>query len=444
MRRVIFQTAFSGGIKVLGAGLTFLMFMCLARAMSAEEYGRFAQMFSIGNFCALVALLGQHTRVLKRLSAALEMENLEAARTVFWQSWWVVVLFGALVSAALVAAAPLLAALVPGFDIWILIGAACFILPFAFAELAASCLRVVGALLWALVPRDILWRGAVVLLALAISGGLIAGLGAMEVMAVISGMLMVFVLGQMLRIGKALPTALRQRQGPRPERAIWTESAWLWAASLVGVIGANLSVVVVGLFLSPTDSGAFFAASKISQLLHLPTMAVSVVATPTVARLIERRAMAELQVFSRGLVVILAASALGGALAICLSPGWVLSLLNPDFAFAGPALLLLTAGYLVAAFCGIPTILMLMSRGERTFVWYQGLFDGLGILLIVPLLPLLGLEGAALGLLLGKIGWNIAAVRWCRRELGIDPSLLVFLRPPPATPHSPDSPDSQA
>ncbi|KUP93537.1 lipopolysaccharide biosynthesis protein [Tritonibacter horizontis] len=430
MQRVIFQTAFSGGIKVLGAGLTFLMFMCLARAMSAEEYGRFAQMFSIGNFCALIALMGQHTRVLKRLSAALEVENHAAARSVFWQSWWVVILFGSLVCVLLIASAPLLAAFSFGFDIWILIGAACFILPFAFAELAASNLRVVGALLWALVPRDILWRGGVVVMALAISASLLPALTAMETMAIISGMLLFFVLGQILRIGRALPPELQHRQWPQPDREIWTESAWLWAASLVGVIGANLSVVVVGLLLSTVESGAFFAATKISQLLHLPTMAVSVVATPAVARLIQRNAFQELQVFCRGLVIILSVSALGGALIICAAPTWILSLLNPEFGIASTALLILTASYLVTSLCGTPTILMLMSKGERKFVWYQGLFDGLGILLIFPLLPLVGLEGAALGLLLGKIGWNVAAVRWCRRELGVDPSIWVIFRRP--------------
>lgn len=414
----------------MGAALTFLMLMFLARAMSADEYGRFAQMFSIGNFSALVALLGQHTRVLKRLSAALEMDNLAVARKVFWQAWQVVALFGGLVCIVLIGTAPVLAAFIADFDIWILIGAACFILPFAFAELASSNLRVVGALVWALVPRDIIWRGAVVLFALAISAGFLGIADATEVMALISGMLAVMVLTQLLQIKRSLPSELRKAQGLGDKKEIWKESAWLWAASLVGIIGANLSVVIVGLLMSPADSGAFFAASKISQLLHLPAMAVGVVATPTIARLIERKSMEELQAYCKGVAMLLTASATCGAVVIALFPEWLLSLLNPEFAYASPALLILTASYLVTALCGTPTILMLMSKGERTFVWYQGICDGIGVLLLIPLIPLLGLEGAALGLLLGKIGWNIAAVRWCRRELKIEPSLVMLWKKP--------------
>lgn len=105
MRRLIFQTFLFGGVKVAGAGLTFLTFMFLARVMTVEECGRFALVFSLGSLGALLALFGQHTRALKRMSASLEAQKIKTARSVFWQSCALVGMGSLLVVGALLSIA---------------------------------------------------------------------------------------------------------------------------------------------------------------------------------------------------------------------------------------------------------------------------------------------------------------------------------------------------
>jgi len=80
----------AGTIAISSAGLSFLMFLFLAKALGAEEYGRFAPMFSLGSFLAFVALLGQQTRVLKRLPGWIDAAEFGSANQLLRQALIVV------------------------------------------------------------------------------------------------------------------------------------------------------------------------------------------------------------------------------------------------------------------------------------------------------------------------------------------------------------------
>lgn len=206
------------------------------------------------------------------------------------------------------------------------------------------------------------------------------------------------------------------------------ESNWLWAASLMVVLSAHLSVVIVGLLMTPADAGAYFAAFKISQLLHLPMVAAGVVAVPSIAPLIERGDKSELQDYCRVMAIILAVTSAFGAAAIFSAPQWFLSLLEEEYRIASNALVLLALGFLVSAFCGLSIPLMIAVNGERSFFIYQCMFDGGATVLIFPLVYVWGLEGTSLAILLGKIGWNAAAVVWCRPHLRVDPAVFAVFQ----------------
>ena len=65
MRKVVGGSLAAFAIKVASAGLSFFMFVALARVMSRADYGIFAFGFSLATFLALVALLGQRTLALR-------------------------------------------------------------------------------------------------------------------------------------------------------------------------------------------------------------------------------------------------------------------------------------------------------------------------------------------------------------------------------------------
>lgn len=427
MNSLFAQNILSGGIKVAGAGLTFLMFLALARALGPEEYGRFATMFSLGNFLAFVALLGQQTRVLKHLPGWIDAAQFGLVKRMLRQALSTTVACCATICAFLYLCTFVLPA--PEATV-ILLGAIPFILPFALGELFASLLRVFGAISGALLPRDILWRLTVVMLTSSAGLGLLRDMSAISAMNVVSGTLMVLVLGQILLFHRVAPAQIWRAPEKPLETGFVQDSLWFWVATVVGIMAGHLSVVFTSVSLPDADTGAFFAAAKVAQLLNLPLMAVNIVAAPRVSRMFAKRDMAGIRDICRAVSPLLLMSSLAGMAVLLVMPGWILALFDPAFRAATPALVLLAAGQLFSALCGPVGTLMLMADGERRFLLLIGLSEGAALLLILLLSPSFGITGAASAALIGKLGWNALAVLWCRQKLGVDPTVLGLLRRP--------------
>ncbi len=426
MRGLLLDSVHSAVIKVVSAGLTFLMFVYLARALGPEEYGVFGTMFSLGTLGAMAALCGQHTLSLKVLSSMEGEPDREATRRRF------IIRSYAIIAIATVAciAGLLLARKVAewaGIELRlsVLMGAAVFILPFALSDLVAAHMRAFGMLSPALLPRDILWRGGVTLLCLAALVYPWLMPSALTAMVVISGLLLVIIgvqAGYFVRANLPLLSGQGTERAETPRQL----SVWMWIASMA-MMGANLNIVVASPFLSNDQIGAYFAAHKISQLLLLPVMAINVVAAPTFARLHNQGKAPELQDVGRKLALILAVPLiLGAAMVQSLAPE-LLGLFDSAYAVAAPALLILTMSFLFFGLGGPTQQLMLMAGGERDYVRLTFISDGIGLALVPVLVPHFGIVGAALGLLTSRVLFTIMAVLWCRARLQVDTSILSLM-----------------
>ena len=116
--------------------------------------------------------------------------------------------------------------------------------------------------------------------------------------------------------------------------------------------------------------------------------------------------------------------ALLGAVILGFFGAQLLDLLNPSFSTSATALLVIMAGFVIAAICGSSGQLMNMTGHDREFLKILATFNIVGFAVLLLLTREFGAIGAAWGLLVVKAGWNIAVVIWARRNLGIDPSIL--------------------
>jgi len=414
----------AGTIAISSAGLSFLMFLFLAKALGAEEYGRFAPMFSLGSFLAFVALLGQQTRVLKRLPGWIDAAEFGSANQLLRQALIVVIALGIFLSAGLF----LCHMFFPSQDLSRLALGACFlVIPFSLAALFASSLRALGMLAFALLPRDVIWRLIIVILALASGWSTAHNISAEEAMFIVSTVLAVLVLIQVLIFFKLTSYNIWSAHPVKLNSGILRDSVWYWLAAISGIMANHLTVVLSSINLSASETGALFAAMKLSQLLNLPVIASNMVNGPIISRLYFRKDFDGIQRACRSVVPLLLSSVLGFLL-LLLFPGWMLRLFDSEYAIAVPALLILSVAQLVPAMCGNVGVLMLMAGGERRFLFLTTLSEGSGLCLLIFLAPKYGLVGAALAVLFGKLGWNLLAVFWCRTYLGVDPTVLSLLR----------------
>lgn len=429
MKNLLLGSILSAGIKLASAGLTFLMFVFLARVMAPEVYGQFAAMFSLGTIGAIAALLGQHTLGMKTLSGLEPDPALNATRRHFiWRSYGMV-MAGVGGCVALACGAWALERLF-GVSVGALtmLGACLLILPFALAELVSFHSRAFGSIAGALVPRDVLWRGAVV--GLCLGAAFVPGVfaSALSAMLTISGLLLGLVVLQFFGFSALFRDQLiPHARHPSEAAGLPRFSLWLWLAALV-TMGANLNVVVTAALVPADQVGAYFAAQKTSQLLQLPILAINIVAGPRFARLYARGDRAGLQQIARRMALILLVPLALGALVVMLWAPAVLGLFDPAFVVAVPVLLVLAASHLFMGLGGPFQQLMLMADGERMLVQLTAGAEIAGLVMIPVLVPFFGILGAALGVLATKLLLTILALIWCRRHLQVDTSVLALIR----------------
>lgn len=430
MKRLLLGSVLSAGLKIASAGLTFLMFLLLARELGAVEYGLFASMFALGTIGAIAALFGQHLVSIKTLSALAEgQESAADCRKAMLQSY--LITFGGIVVfvALLLGAGRVAGSMGFDLDMRYLLGACALVVPFALAELVSHQHRALGSIFWALAPRDVIWRGAIVLACLGTASVSFGFTDALSTMVTISAALMAIVAVQFV----AMLARNRQRFAPLPGAQAtvtpqWRVSAWMWLASL-GTIGASLNLSASALFLPADQIGAYFAAQKTSQLLQLPILAINIAVTPVFARLHSQNDLEGLRDVGRKMAMLITVPlVIGAAIIVGLAPQ-LLALFDPAFTMAALALTLLAGSYLLIGLGGPTRQLMLMGDGEKHVVRLTLISEGVGLMLIPVLVPAFGIVGAALAACVARALFTVMTVLWCRSRMGVDTSILsVFPR----------------
>lgn len=411
-------------IKIGSAALMFGMFVALTRVLGPEQYGVFSALFGAASFMAFVALAGQHNVVLRTVAALQEAEDLGKAHWYVRRSLLTLCAGSALV----VLAAALLQVVIGradttysnGFFLW----AALLALPLALAEYLLALLRARGMVMAALLPRDILWRLLVIVFVWGSAAAWGVRFTAGGTQAVLAGILLLLLGWQGVRAWKELRRDLL-KVAPKPDTANWARSSfWNWINTVSTMLIAHLSTVVVLGVATPIAAGAFFAANRISMLLSLSLISVNIVAAPQFARLHQLRDQASLQKTCRQLAMLLILPVIVGNALILYLGEFLLGLFDPAYTVALGALAVLLAGQTANALSGSTGYLMLMSGGERQLAILLAVSQSLGLLLIWVLTLNYGITGGAVGSFIGNAGWNFAAIIWCRRNLGVDPSIL--------------------
>ena len=174
-RRVLKASSLALLVKLTGAPVSFLMFFALAQAMSLEEYGRFAFAFSLALVLAKAAALGQPQLMLRLLPGYADAGEK-------WRAAMRFALRNVGVGGFLAALAMVLGGLFQGSSGY-LFAAAPLCLLLAFSELQSSILRTCEKIVWALAPREIVWRSSLILLGLGVWLSPVSGLTAATLFA---------------------------------------------------------------------------------------------------------------------------------------------------------------------------------------------------------------------------------------------------------------------
>lgn len=413
-------------IRVASAGLSFASMVMISRWIGAEAYGAFAVMLTLGSFIGLAATLGMPLlvlRVIPQMLSRSEDRPDTALRQFIRTSYKSIFLVGAFFTLILLGLG------LQRGDV-VMMCAAALILPFALSEHQAHALRGLGIIRAALMPRDIWWYGFITVL-----GGLgvytlIPRATAPVAFLIVAAALAVLMILQAKPVLRALRSEDAETPDGTPYKIGWTgETVFLWLTVMASAVQRHLSVVVAAPFLTAVETGAFFAAQRTALLLSLPLIAANLVASPMISRAWSENNPGRVQRLCKAIALAAAVPAIFGLGIIYYAGEWLLALFDPSFVAAVAALYVFAVASLVNAVFGPSGILMLMTGWERPFVMIQIASQLVSLALIALLSASFGLIGAAVGAAFGMIAWNVIVWFWCRRNIGIDPSIAAWIWP---------------
>jgi O-antigen/teichoic acid export membrane protein len=421
-------------LQVAGAGLAYLLQLLFARWMGPSEFGEYTYLIGWSTIAAVLTGLGLATAVLRFVPAYAAEDDWQRLRGLLRMS-----MLGTCIASGGVAIAgtAIVAALHSSHVVgnWNALIALWMIPLFSIMTVQQEAARAFRRIGLAYAPSLVLRP----LLAIVGAGAYVALGGQLEstiALAVTLGAMALAVCAQAFDFWRRLEDPVRVAP-PRYETRRWLRTALplLLVASFV-VILLQTDVVMVGAIMGHRAAGLYGAAAKTASLVGLVLIAVSAIAAPVFSSLFVQGRHDDLQrlvatlahwIFWPSLLISL-------FLAVFAKP--VLGLFGAQFASASSVLVILLVGQVINAGAGSVGWLLLVTGNQDQAAWAYGWSAAVHVALLAIMIPLLGIDGAALATTVSYSLWNVWLHSLVVRRLNVHPSILYGIgkgRSRPAT-----------
>jgi O-antigen/teichoic acid export membrane protein len=194
-----------------------------------------------------------------------------------------------------------------------------------------------------------------------------------------------------------------------------------------GFLLTNSDTVVAGLFLNPTEVGIYFAASKTMALVQFVFFSVKAASAPRFAALYAEGERQELVRFAGRTVRWAFWPALLVGLAALAAGNFLLSMFGPGFTAGYGVMVILFVGIIIKCSVGPGEVLLTMVGEQKLCMTLYAVALAANIAFNVVLVPLYGIEGAALAAAGAMFVEAVLLHVAVRRKLSI--VLFAFARP---------------
>ena len=415
-------------VRIAAAGFAYVAQVLMARMMGGTEYGVFAAVWVWIAILGHSATLGLSQGACRFLPADQAIGRHEDVRGYLVGGALVTIGAGAALALAGFLVLRAEGSLLSGaYGMPILIGA--IILPlFALQDYLEGVARSQNWAVLAIAPPYLLRQGLIMTAMIAA-----VTMGAPAEAAVAVACTLFATAAAVLVQAVALIVRLRAHIGSGPRRYHWRR--WFDACLPIAIgdlAGAAFSFADVALlaFLMPSAAvGLYFAATRIQQFVVFVHYAAS-------AATAQRFSAAKARGDEAGLIALVhnqarwtfAATALVGIAVVAAAP-LLLALFGPDFAGSLPILSVLIAGSVLASLFGPGEDLLTMLGGERLCAGITAAMLTLAVLLMLALVPVFGLMGAAVAMMTATVLKGLAMAIGARAVHGLEtPAFSLRLR----------------
>lgn len=223
-----------------------------------------------------------------------------------------------------------------------------------------------------------------------------------------------------------LPEAIRKAKPEYCTRK-WLKSAFpLLLISGLYVVNANTDIIMIGFLGGADATGYYAAASKAALLMTFIMLSVNKTLSPNFASLYKEQKIERLQsLVTHSVRVVSFVSGLS-MLALVGLGYWYLLIFGSDFTIAHFALAILCFAKLINGLMGPVGHLLIMTSHENIAAWNVALAVVVNIVLNYLLIPIMGIEGAAVSSLVSFIVVNVLQATAVYRLVGINPTIFRF------------------
>lgn len=416
----------SAVIKIASAALSFGMFLFAGRALDIEAYSEFGLGFSIATLLVLVGSIGQRLLALKYVPIFDALGDKKRLRE-FTRQGYLIVAFGCVTCSLVLAAG---SSIFHGVsDLIFIMSVSIFGLILALAEYQTRVLRGLGSLYLALIPREVIWRSLVIIGFLLIAREGFTKPSATEIFAFLSLLLLTIIFAQAFLNPLTNPLFLFRKFGNLQISANLNSTAVkFWGSSVLRGATPNCAVILVALYLSVTESAAYFGAYRLALALNLLVVATNMLSMPLLSRAHHKGDHPDTKRVTRFVTLFTTVPTIGLFIVFLIHGDILLSLMNEEYAIAYWPLVILAGGHLIRVLCGPGRALLQMKDREAEFLRITLWTTFAAIMLALPLTQELGAIGAAIAASFEVATSGIIAALVCSRHLDIEPSIFGALK----------------
>jgi len=187
----------------------------------------------------------------------------------------------------------------------------------------------------------------------------------------------------------------------------------------LSVLSSQVGILIVGAMLGKADTGLFSVAVKGADLLTVAFLAATTALGPRMAAFYSENRHGKLQLMLSRAYRIVALLTFPVFLAFVFGGAFFLKIFGSSFEAALPALIILSFGKFFSVLSGPNGTMLNMAGQERVTVTAVAVSVILTAVASVFLIPLIGINGAAIASALGVVTWNLMLVFFCYTRLGI-------------------------
>lgn len=400
--------------RLLQIGLAIL----LARILPLKELGLFALVMSWILVLVVPSMVGTRQFLQREIAVAKSREQWARAKSLLRWSTLTVIVISFLIS---IAASCWVLISMPSDNpdrFAFLIGL--MLIPFlALLQLWQAQLRGWGAILAGQVPGIVIQRllfGTLLLAGLAFfaSIGMNASVALLMQFAAVS-------------VALGVTAFLKFRYLRVPHVAASKPEIWKWLRfssrftllSGLLILNSQIGILMIGAMLGKAETGLFSIAVKGADLLTVAFAAAGLALAPRMAAFYHEDQQEKLQLMIIRTYRVVALVTLPVFLLFVITGNVFLNIFGSAFVAAWPALVILSSGQFLHVLSGPMGTMLSMAGHERVTAVGVAVSVVVTVVANIVLIPLMGINGAALGGALGMITLSAILVFLCYRRLGI-------------------------